>query len=246
MATASFSAADLLNVWEQNRLMPSWQQATALLALADPQASRDELQGLSIGLRNQRLLALREAMFGSRMESLATCPACAEVLDLAFHVADLHAREGPAAAGPIEMEVDGCALVLRAPASHDLQAISGCTDPADASRRLLERCIVSARREGCDLPVELLPQAAASAAAERIAQADALADIQLALTCPSCGHQWQALFDVLTFFWTEIQSWAHRVFREVHRLALAYGWSERDILAMSPTRRRIYLEMLDA
>jgi hypothetical protein len=36
------------------------------------------------------------------------------------------------------------------------------------------------------------------------------------------------------------------VLREVHILASAYGWREDDILAMSPARRRIYLEMLRA
>jgi hypothetical protein len=32
--------------------------------------------------------------------------------------------------------------------------------------------------------------------------------------------------------------------RQVHTLALAYGWREIDILAMSSWRRQAYLEML--
>lgn len=64
------------------------------------------------------------------------------------------------------------------------------------------------------------------------------------LTCPSCNHGWHALFDIVSFFWSEIQSWASRIMREVHLLASAYGWRETDILAMSPLRRRLYLEMV--
>ena len=30
---------------------------------------------------------------------------------------------------------------------------------------------------------------------------------------------------------------------DVHRLAAAYGWSERDILALGPQRRAAYLEL---
>ena len=68
--------------------------------------------------------------------------------------------------------------------------------------------------------------------------------LELALSCPSCRHQWQATFDIVSFFWSEINAWAHRSLQEVHTLALAYGWREADILAMSPWRRQFYLKMV--
>jgi hypothetical protein len=49
---------------------------------------------------------------------------------------------------------------------------------------------------------------------------------------------------VVSFFWMEVESWAYRILRQVHALASAYGWSEGDILAMSPWRRQFYLEMV--
>ena len=89
-----------------------------------------------------------------------------------------------------------------------------------------------------------LPAAVFTAVQERISQVDPQADVTLALTCPACSHRWEAIFDVLTFFWTEIQAWAQRVLREVHVLASAYGSREADILALSPSRRQAYLEMI--
>jgi hypothetical protein len=77
-----------------------------------------------------------------------------------------------------------------------------------------------------------------------MAEADALGDVQLALTCPQCGHEWQAPFDIASFLWTEINAWAHRTLQDVHELARAYGWREADILALSPWRRQVYLEMI--
>ena len=77
-----------------------------------------------------------------------------------------------------------------------------------------------------------------------MAEADPQADIQLALSCPACGHQWLSTFDIVSFFWSEINAWAYRILREVHILASAYGWREADILAMSPYRRQLYLEMV--
>jgi hypothetical protein len=53
-------------------------------------------------------------------------------------------------------------------------------------------------------------------------------------------------FDIASYFWDEINAWANRILREVHILASRYGWSERDILALSPWRRQFYLDMVNA
>ena len=64
--------------------------------------------------------------------------------------------------------------------------------------------------------------------------------------CPACRHRWQAVFDILTFFWTEIRREARRLLEHVHVLARAYGWREGEILALSERRRQAYLEMVGA
>ena len=77
-----------------------------------------------------------------------------------------------------------------------------------------------------------------------MADADPQADVRLALDCPACGHKFLAAFDVVAYFWSEINAWAYRLLGEVHTLASAYGWREDDILALSPWRRHVYLEMV--
>jgi hypothetical protein len=79
-----------------------------------------------------------------------------------------------------------------------------------------------------------------------MSNADPMADIHLALNCPSCEHKWMAPFDIVAFLWREISAAARRLLREVHTLASAYGWTESEILALSPVRRRAYLEMIGA
>ncbi|MGH8523199.1 MAG: phage baseplate protein, partial [Gammaproteobacteria bacterium] len=74
-------------------------------------------------------------------------------------------------------------------------------------------------------------------------RADPQSNLQISLTCPACGHCWEALFDIVFFLWAEINHWAERTLRAVHLLARAYGWREADVLAMSPTRRQMYLGM---
>ena len=44
----------------------------------------------------------------------------------------------------------------------------------------------------------------------------------------------------------EVEAEAMRLLRDVHVLARQYGWREADIIAMSPLRRQMYVEMADA
>ena len=61
--------------------------------------------------------------------------------------------------------------------------------------------------------------------------------------CPKCGSRWHSTFDIVSYFWSELEVRAKRQLWEVHTLAAAYGWSEADILDMSPMRRQLYMEM---
>ncbi len=72
---------------------------------------------------------------------------------------------------------------------------------------------------------------------------DPASEILLDLTCPACEQQWQALFEIEKFLWTEVQSRARRVLQEVDAFARVYHWNEAEILGMSEARRALYLEM---
>ncbi|HYN19683.1 MAG TPA: phage baseplate protein, partial [Thermoanaerobaculia bacterium] len=77
-------------------------------------------------------------------------------------------------------------------------------------------------------------------------EADPGAELLLDVGCPACSTQWKELLDVAAFFWAELESRSRRVLSEVHLLARAYNWRESEILALSPRRRRHYLELLGA
>ena len=63
------------------------------------------------------------------------------------------------------------------------------------------------------------------------------------MECPECGAHFETPFDPPAFVWQELSTLANRLLWEVDQLARAYGWPEADILALSPTRRRAYLEI---
>jgi len=236
------STAQLIDAWDRASSRPALDRAETLLALASPETDAASLDALSLGERERRLLAMRATAFGPKLTGLVACESCGEPLELELRVDDLLALPGPAFA-EIALERDGYALSLRLPGGADLRAAAEA--PAgSAAAVLLARCVVRADRDGAPLSPADLPQGVVEAAGEALAEADPLADLRLGLDCVACGHAWQAPFDAAGFLWAELDAWAGRILGEVHALASAYGWTERDILALSPRRRARYLEMV--
>jgi hypothetical protein len=131
-------------------------------------------------------------------------------------------------------------------ASGVAQRTSGVAQMGDLTEAVAPKTSADAIKTNSTYPVAIgdLPGEIAAQIAEQIERADPGADISLNLICPACDHRWQITFDIVTFFWAEINHLAKRLLREVHTLARAYGWREADILAMSAARRQAYLEMV--
>ena len=228
--------------WEEGVSQPPIQRALTLLATVWPDTSADEWAHASIGQRDGGLLTLREELFGSRLETTAVCPGCGEQLELTFSTQDIRAAAPPLQEG-LRVAVGGYEVECRLPTSADLLEIA---QPAAAGGRemLLQRCVHVARCGATVVDPTALPSEVVAAVMEAMAKADPQADVQVALTCPACQHGWSMAFDILAYLWNEIEDWVRRLLREIHALASVYGWSEREILALSARRRRLYLEMM--
>jgi len=243
----ALSAPELLGVWERGLAQRPVERALTLLAASCPKTSPDALASMTIGQRDATLLALREQVFGPELAGVVMCPGCGGRLELNFGTKDIRDTEvgfEAEAEGAMSMMTGGYELRFRLPNSKDLMALEEQADPDRNRLLLLRRCLLSARRDGKEELADRLPADVIDAVAECMAEHDSQADVQLSGICPLCGHQWRGVFDIVSFFWTEINAWAQRLLREVHMLASAYGWHERDILALSPWRRQLYLEMV--
>ncbi len=239
----TLSAAEMLTVWEQGLQRPLAQKSLLLLAAAYPELTSDAIAELSIGARDTCLLFLRERLFGSHLINNAVCPNCAGRIEWEQNVADLLVAGGEALTEPaFSLDAEPYRLYFRLPNSQDMAAIEGI-EPASAERRLLQRCIRSAEYQGAECAIEQLPESVLQTLSQRIEALDPQAEIRIQLICPDCAHGWELLFDIGAYLWAEIDTWAERMLRTVHKLAKAYGWSERDILNLSPVRRQLYLGM---
>jgi hypothetical protein len=239
-------AHEVLSVWETGLNQGPVDRALTILAVSRDRRAHDEVAALPVGRRDALLLALREETFGPVLQSLATCPNCGERIEFPYTVRDLTLPDH--SGGPEDVyEVDAGEayhLHYRLPTSVDLRVIAGSADLEDARQELARRIILRAERDGVAVETVSLPEAVYGRLEEDIAERDRQADLEFDLTCPACDHRWEALFDIATFFWSEIAAEAKRLLRDVHTLARAYAWREADILALSPARRQYYLDLV--
>jgi hypothetical protein len=241
MAASRLTDADLLDVWERGYGRAPWRQALLLLGAAAP-VPPAELARLTVGRRDAELLRLRRRLFGVRLETITDCPACRKTLEVSLAVEDI-LHQGPPPAAAHELRLDGYRIEFRLPNSLDLAALAG-VEPAHRRQWLLAQCIQAAERDQTKLAADDLPPEIVAALAEALSQADPQANVQLALSCADCGHQWQTPLDIVSFLWTELNAWAERLLAQIHLLASAYGWSEGEILSLGAWRRQAYLNMV--
>ena len=229
-------------------------RATALVArclVGEADAERTS-RALTVGDREALLLHLRRATLGDVADCVLTCPAegCGERMELELHLGDLllprYADAAPEHELKFEREGARFAARFRLPTADDLDDASELAlhDPDRAADGLLRRCVVRVSRNGDEIPVRELPLSARDAISAAMAAKDPQAEIELGVTCPSCGAAFGVVFDTAMFFLQELEQRASRLLREVHVLASHYHWSEHDILRMPPARRSSYLELI--
>ena len=226
----------LLDVCGRGRERHPLDRALLLLAAALPEEEAGRLADLTLAERDRALLALRAATFGRRLTSYIDCASCGERLEFQLDTANLLAISENAPA-PAVVQLGG--LRFRLPTSRDLARIAEVSEEGEASRLLAGLCCIDGGEAA--LPNELIADLE-----EAFARADPGGNIQLDFDCPACHRSWEEVFDIGEYFWEELETSSRRLIAQVHRLASAYGWSERDILSLGAVRRAMYLELVDA
>lgn len=243
MAVATPTAEAVVAIWERGRSEHPVDRALTVLAGCTGGA-RSELADWPLERRDAALAAYRATLFGPRWAGYAACPACGCGVDVALGV-PAEPAEPPGPPGTterFEVAAGGVVLSVRMPTSRDLAAAAGSATLEDARLALLRSCVTG----GFADPAGVRPEAGAEALAAVEAELDRRAGLSagtVAVTCPECSGTWALEMDVGAFFWREIEVLAGRLLREVDALARRYGWTEAEILGLSPARRRYYLEL---
>ena len=234
----------LLSLWERALPLPDAAREALLAhdALAAPAAT--------VGAQRLRLIERLRERIGARLALKSRCPACGDDAAFAVDIAALLDALPSGSDAPAEHALDheGWQLRFRLPAPHEIEAANHGPD-ADADafvQRLLKRCVIDAREQGTPRTVGTLPEPLLAALSQRMDALDPAAHIGFELDCPACAHHWTAPFDPGRALWSLLQGDAERLLLDIDDLAQRYGWSEDQILALTPTRRRAYLQLARA
>jgi hypothetical protein len=237
----------VLQIWEETRRSHPMRRALALLDAAWPEVGAQSWASAPIGRRDACLVHLYEMLFGREFDTTARCPRCGERVEASFTAGDtgIGPLDLPGPAAVFRFRDAGYELEYRLPNSDDLLSITeGMAEGMPAPLGLVERCLRWAMH--LDRPVQPadLSEGVITRLAEAMAEHDPGAEMRVGLVCPACRHAWSIVFDIVAYISAELDDWAQFLLADIHALALAYGWSERQILGLSPARRQLYLEMV--
>jgi hypothetical protein len=203
----------ILAAWEMGATRRPLDRALAILWAAGA-ASDGDPADLPLAERDRRLLDIRAGSFGPVLPARATCPECGAELEM-----DLDTRDLVSALPQGDGE-------LRLLTSRDLAAVAELDTQAAAEA-------LRARLGGEEAEGEALDR--------QIEESAKAAELSTRIICVDCGAAWTEMLDVTAHLWADVEAAAHRLLAEVAALAAAYGWTEGEILSLSPARRAAYL-----
>jgi hypothetical protein len=225
---------ELLAAWEAGSAQDRVRRAVTLLAMARG-GPAGEAAAFDVGTLDVLLAGLLCSVVGGHVPACAECPGCGVVLDVPVDVAAVAALPMHEPGEWLSVLVDDIEVPFRLPTTADLVAVGGL--PADqAHAALLAACL------GAEPGTAPAPEtgAAVEAAMEQAAPAGA---VDLLARCAGCGLESVLPLDMPALVWAEIEAQASALLQDVHALATSYGWTEADVLDLSPRRRALYLAM---
>jgi hypothetical protein len=208
----------------------------ACLEAAGRPPAEETLLAWPVSHRLQGLLAVTIATRGDHWVMTATCsdPACGASMDLPLSLNAFRRSADPA--------VVPCALPCRCieltvPTGADQLAWLAADDASPSA--ILGRLMT--------LPddVDAIRPDWPDAIEAALEQADPLTTQEIDTLCPECGAAVSIQLDLEARCLALLAAEQPRLLDDIHALATAYHWSEAEILAIPPTRRRKYLARID-
>ncbi len=240
-----FTDADIMAIWEKGRALGPIAKPLTILQHAFPNLSYEDLGKLSIGQRDAGLLQIRKNLFGNNIFAVAQCESCKTNVEIPLDVDVL-------LVSAFDIEKDHSAKVefadyfihFQFPNSNHLALIAKCSSIEEARLVLLDHSIEKIEYQDRVISLDELPNSIVEKFIKHLSEEDPQAEIKLNYQCANCNVKAQSTFDISNFLWEEIESKAKDIFWEVHTLARAYGWTEKDVLDLSSIRRQHYVEMV--
>ena len=191
--------------------------------------------------RLQALLAVRIATISTHTMVSVICPMCDTGMELEIDLSAFLTSTPPPLA--TVRTSDGREVVVRLPRGVDqARWIDGAVDhPADIAASLVTGIDGVSPSPDFRVPTHWIDDID-----DALRERDPLTALAASASCPECGTMTAHDIDLEALLLSELAAEQRRHLDDVYRLASAFHWTERDILALPSWRRRRYLAQLDA
>jgi hypothetical protein len=211
-----------------------------LVTTSEQSLSEKDIGQLTTWERDQVLAAIYIRHYGTRIDSTMQCGNCNAPFDMDFSLQALMEDLTPDPDVEIERLEDGGYHIhnvgFRLPTGDDECAVFGLP-PDQAEAELLQRCLMDRSSLDTDTLAEV--QNAMQALSPVV-------NVDLDAKCPECGHDQSVQFDLQRYLLTSLMNDRGQLVQEIHLLASAYGWRLSEILNLTRSQRRAFVEMVDA
>jgi|WetSurMetagenome_2_1015567.scaffolds.fasta_scaffold32907_4 hypothetical protein len=233
----------IIEVWERIANQHLLESALTILNSVMPEIPKKDFAEMSIGRRNYLLTQIRDKLIGRDLNCFTVCPKCNSELEFSF---SLEATINPPKGEDLFFVfiVDDYVIRYRLPNSIDLAAASKCKDFYSAKNTILNSCLIDLTKNDQKIFLSDLPEEIILKLSHDMSIKDPAAESVIDLVCQDCNYSWATIMDIAFFLIAEINFYAKNILRDVHQLASAYGWSESEIIGMSPPKRNWYLNAL--
>jgi hypothetical protein len=214
--------------------------AGALEQVGGAPASLERIDALSVPDRRFLIIELAHALGLSFAWWTHRCAACGTQFDFSFDLHELPVMPAGECYPTAEVKTTCGRVRLRVPTGADQARLAAADDDAAAAHLLAELCISPCDPSTSGAVIdELTPEdlAAIDEALEELAPKPVWA---VQAPCPDCGSVNVISIDAAAW----LAQIADGPTREVHEIALAYGWNERDILTLPRAQRQKYLALI--
>lgn len=216
-----------------------------LLRLSDKDGGdKGEAAYWPLAVRDRALLELAREIFGDTLDCIATCPCCGE--DQEFELSASEIADDLVPPEPEDVQLGDWDFALVPLTSNAVADAARTGDLHEAERVLTRAAVANLRRAGNPVELAAIPKSLEQELGERINAREAQGEVLIGLACEGCGHQWSTSFGAGSDLLQRIDAAAMRLLSHVAILARAFGWTERETLALPLARRRAYLDMVTA
>ena len=196
---------------------------------------------LCVADRQFLMLRLAALLEGSRLWLSFPCAECTASFDILLDRNSLPVKGAGAGFPVIQLEVLGNEVTFRVPNGSDQERIVFLSDE-DALRKLLELCLLAVN--GAAPPpdfADAMTDAEIGLIETALEEVSPVLSTRLLVNCPECRTEQVVSFNPYFLAGTN----RNNFFQEIHALASAYHWSEREILALPKERRALYLRLIE-